>query len=101
MDLKQNDFEYLQNQIQQGKMTPDEANIEIIRMQRVLLVTGKIPAEVRKALNNAVKTGYLFHLKKDGNKPEVYFHPNFDYLAKQERYEHELKVLNSLKSVCT
>lgn len=92
MELKQNDREYLINKIQCGEMTLAEANVEKVRMQRVLLVGG-LPADVRKALNAAVKEGLLGHFKKDGNKPEAYFHPTFEYLAIHERNEHERRVL--------
>ena len=54
-----------------GEMTADQANVEKVRMARVMVVT-KLPADVRRALNNAVKTGTLCHKKKDRLKPEVY-----------------------------
>jgi len=58
-------------------------------MARVHLVTCKIPAQVRKALSLAVKRGELGHWKKDEKKPEAYFHPDFEHLARQARKEHE------------
>lgn len=99
MELKQNDREYLIDQVQRGLMTADQANVEKVRMQRVLLVTGRISADVRKALNAAVKRGELGHLKKDNQKPEAYYHPTFDYLAKAERRDHEQKTLKALSKV--
>ena len=100
MNLKQNDLEHIIEMMQQGKLTADEANVEKVRMMRVQLVTTKIPASVRRALNEAVKSGYLGHMPKKHNQPEAYYHPTFDYLAKQERMSHELSVLNALKAVC-
>lgn len=100
MNLKQNDLEHIIDMMQQGKLSVDEANVEKVRMMRVQLVTTKIPASVRRALNEAVKSGYLGHMPKKQNKPEAYYHPTFEYLAKQERRNHELSVLNALKAVC-
>lgn len=100
MNLNQNDLEYIMDMMQQGKLTVDEANVEKVRMMRVQLVTAKIPAAVRRALNEAVKSGYLAHMPKKQNKPEAYYHPAFEYLAKQERRSHEISVLNALKSIC-
>lgn len=99
MRLSQNDMEHLQDQVRQGLMTAEQANVEKVRMQRVLLA-GRIPADVRKALNAAVKRGELGHMKKDGSKPEAYYHPTFEYLAKGARAEHERSVVRALLAVC-
>jgi len=99
MELKQNDRERLQDMTQRGEMTADQANVAKVRMRRVQLVTGRIPSQVRKALNEAVKRGELGHVKKDGHKPEAYFNPTFEYLAKQERREHERGVLSAVAGV--
>lgn len=100
MELKQNDREYLLDQVEQGKMTVKEANVEKVRMQRVLLVTSKIPKAVRQSLNEAVKCGKLGRIKKEGNKPECYFHPNFKHLVNSERNAHERKVLKAIAGIC-
>lgn len=100
MKLNQNDLEFIKDQMQQGRMTADQANVELVRMRRVLLVIGRTPASVRKALNEAVKQGKLAHMKKDGHKPEAYFHPTFKHLAIAERNEHERSVMRALVSVC-
>jgi hypothetical protein len=52
---------------------PNVANI-LVGGSRV--IHGRIPAEVRKQLRDAVKAGVLGHLKKDGLKPEIFFHPS-------------------------
>lgn len=98
MKLNQNDRETIKDRVDIGAMTVDDGNVEMVRSRRVLLVTSRMPASVRKALNAAVKTGALGHYKKDGHKPEAYFHPTFDYLAKAERTAHERHVL-SFRSV--
>ena len=95
MKIKQNDLEYLKDMIEQGKMTVDEANIEKVRMQRVELVINRLPANVRKVYNMAVKAGKLGHMKKDGHKPEAYYHPSFEYLAVGERNSHEKSIINA------
>jgi hypothetical protein len=99
MELTQNQLEHLQNLMSLGKITADQANVEQVKMQRVRLVMNKLPQQVRRALNDAVKSGELMHLKKDRHKPEAYFHPSFAHLAKAERRSHELSVLNAVKKV--
>lgn len=100
MELNQNDREYLQDMLQRGEMNADQANVAKVRMMRVQLVTCRMPTQVRKALNDAVKRGELGHMKKDGHKPESYYHTEFDYLAKHERNEYARNTLNALLRVC-
>lgn len=52
---------------------PNVANI-LVGATRV--IRGRVPAAVRAELRKAVKDGVLGHLKKDGLKPEVFFHPD-------------------------
>ena len=101
MKIKQNDVEHLQDMIQRGLMTTDEANVEMVLIQRVRLVTGKLPQQVRNALNAAVSAGKLLHMKKDGHKPEAYYNPTFEHLARQERAEYEYKILISMHGILT
>ena len=58
----------------QGKMTTDQANVAVVQMMSVRVISNRLPASVRKALNKAVKDGELGHIKKEGFKPEVYHH---------------------------
>lgn len=51
-------------------------NVQNILVQGSRVIRGRIPAQVRKQLMAAVKAGALGRLKKDGLKPEVFFHPN-------------------------
>lgn len=99
MQLNQNDREYLMDSARNGGLTADQANVEMVKMQRVRLVTSRIPAQVRKALTAAVKRGELGHMKRDGHKPEAYYHPNFDYMARDERAKHERSVYEALAGV--
>ena len=76
MTSYQNAVTYAQDQLRQGKVSVNQANVMIVQMVGVQVVAGKLPASVRKALNEAVKNGDLGHIKKDGLKPEVYHHKN-------------------------
>lgn len=97
--LNQNDLENFMDLVERGEMTADEANVEMVRAARIRVVSGSIPKNVRKALNDAVKCGKLGHCKKDGKKPEIYFHPSFDYLARSERNRIEKEAIESLLKV--
>lgn len=56
-------------------------NVEQILIQASRVIRGKIPAQVRKELMTAVKAGVLGRLKRDGLKPEIFFHPNHKHGA--------------------
>ena len=99
MQINQNDLDGLKDRMAKGELTADQANVEKVRLQRVLLATSCIVAPVRKALNAAVKRGELGHMKKDGYMPEAYFHPTFDYLARQERNNAAQATLRALAGV--
>lgn len=96
--VNQNDIEALQDLIQRGEITADQANVEMVRIARVQVVKS-LPASVRSALNAAVKDGILSHKKKDGRKPEVYYHPDFEHLADEERGRIEMETLNAIAKV--
>ena len=51
-------------------------NVEVVRMIGTKTVTGRLPREVRAELMDGVKSGRVGRLKKDGLKPEMFFHPN-------------------------
>lgn len=97
MKLSQNDLERIRDKMQQGLLSVDEANVEMVKCQRVRIVIGRLPMNVRKALNQAVKSGVLGHLKKDGYKPECYYFKPFKHLANEARtIEHNRQIdLNS------
>ncbi|VAW19980.1 hypothetical protein MNBD_BACTEROID05-493 [hydrothermal vent metagenome] len=98
MTTMQNIVEKIQDRMQRGELTAAEANIELVLAERVRIVC-KLSREVRKALNNAVKEGRLGHMKKDGLKPEVYYHPTFDYLARATRNKAEKSSIKAISSV--
>lgn len=82
-----------------GQMTAAQANVELVRIQRFRLVTNSLPQDVRRALNQAVKAGTLGHMKKDGHKPECYFHPTFEFLANSARRQHEDNIRHACAKV--
>ena len=47
----QNDLEYIKDQISLGKMTVDQANVEMVRMERIRIIKGSVPRDVRNALH--------------------------------------------------
>ena len=100
MELKQNDLEDLKERMRSGELTAAQANVEMVRMRRVMLVTTSMTRDLRSALNAAVKTGQLLHIKKYGHKPEAYFHPSFKHLVAGERNEHARSIYRAVASVC-
>lgn len=71
-----------------------------IMAQTSRVVRGKIPAQVRKELMAAVKAGVLGHLRRDGLKPEIFFHPDHKHGAiDRQRREAEYAIGNIAKVV--
>lgn len=95
----QNTIERLQDQHDCGQLSTAEANVEMVRAQRFRLVKNRLSRDVRAALNDAVKRGNLGHMKKDGHKPEAYYHPTFDYLARAARNREAEKVMLAVKRI--
>ncbi len=98
MKINQNDFERIKDKLGRGLISSDQANVEMVLCQRVRIVTNSIPADVRKALNAAVKEGKLGRIAKKNGRNEAYFHPSFDYLA---RSEIEKLYVNKMKNIAT
>jgi hypothetical protein len=68
-------------------------NVEQIRAQATRVIRGKIPMQVRRELMDAVKKGFLGRLKKDGLKPEIFFHPDHKHgAADRQKREAEYSV---------
>jgi hypothetical protein len=81
-------------------MSVDEANIELVRMLGVRLVSGPIDRRTRSALMAGVKAGRLGRLAKDGIKPEAFFHPNAIWTAKEQRNQIANAAIRALQAVC-
>lgn len=74
-------------------------NVESIRNVGVRLIRGRVPAQVRKELMGAVKAGELGRLKRDGLKPEFFFHPDKIQEAidlQQLEAEHSIALLSKV-----
>lgn len=97
MTSYQNALDYVTDQISQGKMTASQANVKIIQMMGVRVIKGKIIRQVRKDLNDAVKSGELGRLPKKGLKPEIYFHKNSRAKAIEEQNRIEKELIEILK----
>ena len=95
----QNDIERLKDLMNTQGLSAEEANIELVRVIRFRLMTTMVPAQIRQALNVAVKEGKLGHMKKDGHKPEAYYHPTFKHLAIEARNKSATRVLEALSGV--
>lgn len=95
----QNDIDHLKDLMERKQLTAGEANVELVLIQRVRLITNGCPRDVRNALNSAVKNGVLGHKKKVGHKPECYFNPTFEFMADAARSKHEDCVLNACKKI--
>ena len=74
-------------------------NVEVIRSEKTRIVRGTVPSQVRKELNSAVKAGELGHLRKDGLKPELYFHPDYLESARDLQREEAMSAICDIKKV--
>lgn len=99
MTTYQNALDYAKDQMQQGKINADQANVLIVQMMGFRVIVGKLPTQVRKALNEAVKNGELGRLKKEGLKPEIYHHINARANAKDEQQRIAMQSIEKLKKV--
>lgn len=79
-------------------MSAGDANVEMIRMIGVRFI-GKTDKDTRKALMLAVSDGRLGHLKKDGLRPEAFFHPNSKANAMEQRDAKARESIQAIASV--
>lgn len=93
--------EYARGMIDSGKLANvGEANVEIVRMMGVRIVTGSIPREVRSWLAIGVRAGKIGRLPKDGLLPEAFFHPNAKWDAMEQREKIANAAIASIAKVC-
>lgn len=100
MTSYQNALDIAADKISRGEINAAQANVMIVQMIGVKVVQGRLPVDVRKALNSAVKSGELGHIKKDGLLPEVYHHKNARGKAIEERRRIMRTSINAISSVC-
>ena len=65
-----------------GGIGPNAMNI---RKGATKVIKGRMPAQVRKELMDAVKSGHLGRLPKKGLLPETFFHPDHLHGAKDRQ----------------
>lgn len=95
----QNDMDRISDKIQRGEISALEANVLMIQCEGVRIIKGRIPADVRKVLNKAVKEGRLGHLRKGGRLPEAYFHKNALWDAKEKRAAYARRQIEAVLKV--
>ena len=95
----QNNREHIKDLLGRGCISISEANVMMVRAERVRLIQNSVPRDIRKYLNDAVKSGELCHMKKDGHKPECYYHPTFEFLAISERNRVAESVKRSVSAI--
>ena len=92
-------FDIIMDQRERGIITVEEANIQLVEVERFRIVT-RLSRDIRKTLNNAVRQGRLGHMRKDGLMPEMYYHPTFKHLANQERRRIAEQGIAAIKKIC-
>jgi len=85
--------------MKRGEITADQANVLMVQLEGVRVIRAKLMANVRRALNQAVKNKELGHIKKDGLKPEVYHHINARATAIEIREREMREKLGRLSNV--
>ena len=98
MTTYQNAVEIAQDKVSKGELTTEQANVLIVQMIGVQIVK-KLPAQIRKQLNDAVSRGELAHIKKSGLLPEVYHHVNARARAIETREREMRNAIQSLSKV--
>lgn len=74
-------------------------NVQNILVQGSRVIRGRVPAQVRKQLMAAVKAGALGHLKRNGLKPEIFFHPDHKGSAKEIQAREAAYAVNCIRKV--
>ncbi len=70
-----------------------------VRVAGTRVIRGPMPAQVRKELMSAVKLGHLGRIKKDGLKPEIFFHPDHKNAAIERQKREALYSVSCIASV--
>lgn len=74
-------------------------NAVSIRASAMRVINGPLFGQVRKELFAAVKTGHLGRLKKDGLKPEIFFHPDHKNGAIERQKKEALYAVDCIATV--
>lgn len=78
-------FEIVRGMLDRGECAREDANAEIVRLMGISVIRGRIPLGVRRELMASVKSGRIGRIAKTGPMPEVFFHPNAIFRAKDAR----------------
>ena len=83
-------------------MTTNEfgPNVAKILSEALRVISGPIPQQVRKDLFAAVRAGVLGRLKRDGLKPEIFFHPDHKNSAIARQISEALYSVSCIAKVC-
>lgn len=76
-------------------------NVQQILLQASRVIRGRIPAQVRAELRAAVKAGVLGHLKRDGLKPEIFYHPDHKHGAVRRQADEAAYAVGCIAKVTT
>lgn len=83
-----------------GMYTDDYGpNVSNILVHATRVIRGPIPRAVRKELMTAVRDGVLGRLKKDGIRPEVFYHPDHKHGAKEIQDREAKYAIECIKKV--
>lgn len=74
-------------------------NVAKILAQGTRVIRGRVPAQVRAELREAVRDRVLGRLPKDGLKPEVFFHPDRKNSAKEIQAREAAYAVDCIRSV--
>ena len=96
----QNDIDSIIDKVQRGLLSTDQANVEIVKLRRALMVTSRLPRDVRSALNAAVRSGDLCRMPKKGLLLEVFYVKDFKYMAVDLRNKYINSVARAVGNVC-
>lgn len=97
--MSASDVESVMDEFRRGLISAAEANVQMVRCEGVRLIAGRVGRDVRAALNAAVREGRLGHLKKDGLKPEAYFHPNSEANARDQRNQKQARAYAAIARI--
>lgn len=90
---------YTKDALEKGEILRGQTNVFMVQLEGVRIVSGPMPRQVRKELMDAVKTGELGHIKKEGLKPEAFFHKNARSVALEMRSKIAGESIETLRKV--
>lgn len=74
-------------------------NVQLIRDEGIRIIKGSIFRFVRNELMDAVKSGALGRLRKDGLKPEVFYHPDLEKKAIETQINWALNAIKCIEKI--